>query len=39
MFQPTKHAYVSQKLPYFHIGDGLPQLARTSVPRPDGSNP
>lgn len=38
-FRPTKHAYVSQKLPYFHIGDGLPQLARTSVPRPDGSNP
>lgn len=38
-FRPTLHAYVSQKLPYLHIGDGLPQLARTSVPRPDGSNP
>ena len=39
IFRPTKHAYVSQKLPYLHIDDGLPQHARTSVPRADGSNP
>ena len=38
-FAPTLHAYVSQKLPYFHMNDGLPQLPRTSVPRPDGTNP
>lgn len=38
-FRPTLHAYVSQKLPYVHLGDGLPQLDRTSVPRPDGAHP
>jgi hypothetical protein len=37
-YVPTLHAWVDQKLPYFHIGDGLPQLERTSVPRPDGAN-
>lgn len=37
-YVPTLHAWVGQKLPYFHIGDGLPQLERTSVPRPDGAH-
>jgi hypothetical protein len=36
-YVPTLHAWVEQKLPYFHIGDGLPQLERTSVPRADGA--
>lgn len=36
-YTPTVHAYVSEKLPYLPTDDGLPHLARTSVPRPDGS--
>jgi hypothetical protein len=33
-YTPTVHAYLSQKMPYVVLCDGLPQLERTSVPRP-----
>jgi hypothetical protein len=38
-FNPTVHAYVSQKLPWIVLCDGLPQHDRTSVPRPTESLP
>jgi hypothetical protein len=37
-YRPTVHAYVSEKLPYVHMPDGLPTCEKTSVTRPIPNN-
>lgn len=38
-YEPTLHAYVSEQLPYLRLEDDLPRLAKSSVKRPDRTNP
>jgi hypothetical protein len=38
-YKPALHAYVSEQLPFVHMPDDLPRHLKTSVPRPDGTNP
>lgn len=33
-YKPTLHAYVSEKLPFLHMPDGLPRFEKSSVERP-----
>lgn len=33
-YRPTLHAYVSEKLPFLHMPDGLPRFDGSSVERP-----
>ena len=38
-YKPTLHAHVREQLPFVHMPDNLPRYPKTSVPRPDGTNP
>jgi hypothetical protein len=38
-YRPTHHSHVRSQLPFVHMPDGLPRHLKTSIPRPDGTNP